>query len=297
MILLFVAILGVLQAVQAPPDTEIVVAALSQPTRGALTIGTPENVTRSPGYDNQPSFTPDGRAMLFTSNRGGAQTDIYRYDFDSKQVSRVTETPESEYSPTITPDGTHISVVRVEGDGTQRLWRFTLDGRQPEVLLTNVKPVGYHAWIDDHTLALFVLGQPATLQIADTRTGKAEIAARNIGRTIQRMPGGRTISFVERSADGSGAAAATLLVREFDPATKAITTLTKAVAGVTEAYYAWTPDGTLLMADSGGILAWRRGDTDWSRIANLTTLGVRGVSRMAVSPRGDRIALVIDAAR
>ena len=41
------------------------------------------NITRSPGYDNQPSFTPDGAAILFTSNRGGTQTDIYRYDVGS----------------------------------------------------------------------------------------------------------------------------------------------------------------------------------------------------------------------
>ena len=44
-------------------------------------------------------------------------------------------------------------------------------------MLADVKPVGYHAWADDHTLALFVLGQPATLQLADTRTGKAESPA------------------------------------------------------------------------------------------------------------------------
>jgi hypothetical protein len=65
----------------------------------------------------------------------------------------------------------------------------------------NVKPVGYHAWADDHTLALFVLGQPATLQIADTRTGTARVIARDIGRSIQRIPGSTpvsSISFVQR---------------------------------------------------------------------------------------------------
>ena len=133
------------------------------------------NITNSPGYDNQPSFTPDGGGILFTSIRGGGtQTDIYRYSVAAGTSARVTDTPESEYSPTMTPDGAHISVIRVESDGAQRLWRFTLDGRAPELVLADVKPVGYHAWTDDHTLALFVLGSPATLQIADTRTGKAD---------------------------------------------------------------------------------------------------------------------------
>ena len=58
-------------------------------------------------------------------------------------------------------------------------------------MLENVKPVGYHAWADDHTLALFVLGQPATLQLADTRTGTARTIASDIGRSIQRIPANR----------------------------------------------------------------------------------------------------------
>ena len=98
-----------------------------------LTVARPVNISNSPGYDNQPSFTPDGRHILFTSIRGGGQTDIYRYTIASRELSRVTETPESEYSPTVTPDRAHISVIRVEKDGTQRLWQFTLDGQKPEL--------------------------------------------------------------------------------------------------------------------------------------------------------------------
>src|SRR5258707_11489719 len=140
-----VAFAAVLQTAAPPPDTEIYLAPLSM-SGGRLTVGPPVNITSSPGYDNQPSFAPDGRSVLFTSLRGGAQTDIYRYDIAAGRVARVTNTPESEYSPTVTPDGAHISVIRVEADGTQRLWRFTMDGTEPELVLADVKPVGYHAW-------------------------------------------------------------------------------------------------------------------------------------------------------
>ena len=286
------------QTPAVPPDTEIYLAALHA-SGGTLTVGAPVNITNSPGYDNQPSFTPDGSAIFFTSDRGAPasvqglfRTDIYRYDIRSRKVSRITNTPEGEFSPTVTPDGRHISVIRVEADSTQRLWRFSIDGTQPEVVLSDVKPVGYHAWADDRTLVLFVLGQPATLQIADTRTGKADIVVRGVGRSIQRIPGGHTISFVEREAPAQEGSAPTLWIRELNPKTRAVTPLVRAVAGASEADCAWTREGLLLMAHGGALYAWRRGDADWTRAADLDALGLKGVTRIAVSPKGDRIALV-----
>ena len=273
-----------LQPATPPPNTDIFLASLSN-VAGVLTVGPPANATNSPGYDNQPSFTPDGRQMLFTSNRGGTQTDIYRYDIAGRTVARVTETPESEYSPTITPDGAHISVIRVEADGTQRLWRFTMDGRAPEVVLPNVKPVGYHAWADDRTLALFVLGSPATLQVADAQAGTASVVARGIGRSLQKIPGGTTVSFVQR--EGS-----VLHIRELEPKGGQITPLVDAVSGATEADCAWTPDGVLLMAYQDVLYGWRRGDATWKRVADLGAFGLHAITRIAVSPAGDRIAFV-----
>ena len=49
-------------------------------------------------------------------------------------------------------------------------------GESPDVL-RDVKPVGYHAWVDADHLALFVLGQPATFVLPSSHTGAAEIAA------------------------------------------------------------------------------------------------------------------------
>lgn len=272
---------------QAPPDTDIYVAPLAGSGR-SLAVGWPVNITNSPGYDNQPFFTPDGRGVLFTSARGGKQTDVYRYDLDSKQTTRVTNTPESEYSPTVTPDG-GISVIRVEADGTQRLWRFAMDGSDPRLLLPDVKPVGYHAWSDSHTLALFVLGPPATLQVADTGTGRARIVATDIGRSVQTIPGGRTISFVQRIRSGDTVRQS---IRELDPATDRVTPLVDAPAGSTDADCAWTRDGTLLVAAGGRLYRWTRGAAGWAMVVDLERLSLRGVSRLAVSPDGRRLALV-----
>ena len=268
----------------APPDTDIFLASFS--ARGQPAVSRAVNITHTPGYDNQPSFTPDGASLLFTSNHGATQTDIYRYEIAGETTTRVTDTPEGEYSPTVTPDGQHISAIRVEADGTQRLWQFTRQGTDPSLVLERVKPVGYHAWADDHTLALFVLGTPATLQLADTRRGNAVEIARGILRSIQRIPRSGTISFVDRDEDGS------LMIRELDPKTRAVTTLVAAVAGAKEADLAWTPDGELLMAEKDVLYGWRRDANSWIPLASLASLGMHGVTRLAVSPTGDRIAIV-----
>lgn len=290
----------------APPDTEIYLLPLKI-AYGTITLGSPANITNNPGYDNQPFFTADSRSILFTSIRpstavapGGApQTDIYRYDIPTAQTTQVTNTPESEYSPTLTPAGT-LAVVRVELDGqnTQRLWQFSANGRDPRVVLENVKPVGYHAWADDHTVALFILGAgngaPATLQLADTRSGTAKTLATDIGRSIQPIPASgapHAISFVQRERTNGKT---TLVIKELNPATQAISVLTPAVEGSTEADTAWAPDGTLLMAHGGTLYSWRRGQSGWAEVASLERMGFTGVTRLAVSPRGNWLALVAE---
>ena len=284
------------QAPPAPPATEVFVAPLTMAGE-KVSVGTPENISNSPGYDNQPFFAPDGRALFFTSARGSIsskcgspQTDVYRFDLQDRAVARVTETPDCEYSPTVTPDGKHLSVIQVEPDGTQRLWRFTIDGTNPAVILSDVKPVGYHAWVNHKTVALFVLGQPPTLQIADTGTGKAEVAATTVGQSIHRMPDGG-ISFVQQPAEGAQEPP-TIMRLSIENGKVVTKPLTAAVRGATQVHVAWAPDGTLFMAHEGALHAWKAGRDDWRRVADLAALGLRNVTRLAISPKADRIAIV-----
>src|SRR5438552_6242801 len=171
--------------------------------RDGIRFSQPVKITTFAGYNNQPSFLPDGRGILYTSIRA-KQADIYRYDLRSGATLQVTNTPESEYSPTLMPDGKNVSVVRVEADGTQRLWKFPLAGSAPSLILEKTRPVGYHLWIDDHTLALFILGangKPNTLQIVDVATEKAEIVVENPGRILRRVPHQNKFSFVHKISD------------------------------------------------------------------------------------------------
>jgi hypothetical protein len=104
------------------------------------------------------------------------------------------------------------------------------------------------------------------------------------------IPGTGRISFVVNRTPASGPPEVS--IRELDPQTRQVTPLVHAVKGATQADLAWTPDGLLLMAHADALYGWRRGEADWSRLVDLATLGLRDVTRMAVSPKGDRLALV-----
>ena len=283
---LLLGIFGPLPAhAQAPAGTDIWVFRLSD-GGSAVDVASGIRATSRPGYDNQPTFLPGARFLLFTAIDDAGQADIHRFDLREGTVEPLTRTaPESEYSATLMPSGERISVIRVEADSTQRLWSFDLQGGSPALVLRDIRPVGYHAWIDEDRLALFVLGSPATLQVASVETGRAEVVARNIGRSLHRVPAAGTISFVQWDEDLQGA------ISELDPATGDIKNLAPLLDG--NEFYAWTPAGVLVMGQGSRLFSWVPGSSrSWRELADLSAAGVTGISRIAVSPEGDRVAVV-----
>jgi hypothetical protein len=179
------------------------------------------------------------------------------------------------------PDDEGVSVIRVEPDGTQRVWAFGAGGGAPTPVLRDVKPAGYHAWIDANRLAVFVLGQPPTLQIADVTGGRPTVVAEGIGRSLLRRPSG-TISFVQREGEGWA-------VKEYDPAGKTVRPVVAALEGSAERDAAWGLDGTLFMTRGTEVHAWRPGQDGFLLVADPA---IGTLSRLAVSRDGRWMALV-----
>lgn len=265
------------------PGTDIWLADLSV-RDGRVAVGKPANVTARAGYDNQPAFLPDGSGFLYTRIGADGQADIWRYQIAQRRTSAVITTPESEYSATPQRGGRAFTVVRVERDSTQRLWRFAPPD-SPTVVLKDLKPVGYQAWTDAGTVVTFVLGDPNALVVADVGTGRADTAARNIGRALQPVPGRPAVSFVER-VDSTEAwlAEVNVINRE----TKRLVRLPPRAE-----FHVWTPLGIALTTDGAMVFQWDPvGGQPWTPVIDLAAEGLRGATRLAVSAKGDRLAIV-----
>ncbi len=271
--------LGTSLAFGQAPSTDVFVL----PVDGS-TVGAPQRITDREGYDNQPRFLPDASALVYSSIGDDGTSVIRVYDLVSGESDVLASVDESLYSPTPIPGREAISVVRDYGDLVQQLWAFPLDGGEPELLLPDVNPVGYHAWAGPESLILFVLGEPATLQSAKIGPGAGTVLAESPGRALGRIPGSSEMSYVDKSS------ADEWWLKAIDPTTGAARRLTATLSGRED--YAWAPDGAVWMGDDSRLYRWHPEVGEWQLVADLAEEGIHGITRLAFSADGSRLALV-----
>lgn len=245
------------------------------------------NISRRDGYDNQPFFTSDGGLLYYTSIRDDGQADIYRYDCTKKSVACLDRSAEtSEYSANQTPDRTGVSVVRVEEDSTQRIWEYDTEKEKWTVLAKKVEKVGYYAWIDESTLAAFILQDNNEHKLELIQDDKSSgTIAENVGRCIQKVPNKNAVSFVVKTEDA-------WLINHYNINDQTTTTLCQTMTDVED--FAWTPSGKLVAA-LGSVLYQLDPavtDNEWIPVADLSDYEITSISRIAVSPFGKHIAIV-----
>jgi len=76
--------------------------------RAADGSGAIEDVTRSPWAVYQPTFTPDGRHILFGSQEGGLVSAIWIMNLHGSNKKRLTKAAIEAGGPDVSPDGRHV---------------------------------------------------------------------------------------------------------------------------------------------------------------------------------------------
>lgn len=244
------------------------------------------------GYNNHPHFITNEELMISSSTPFESQPDLFTLNVNSKVRTKVTDTPAGEYSPRRMPDYFNFSAIRQEylpNDTLIRLWQFPMDrssnGRPVFKDLTNV---GYYAWLNSRDIVLYKVQNPNQLVKSDIYGGTEEVIAQNVGRCF--LPGsGGTLIYVQKQDGG----ASDIMVYDsrayFEDQKK------RKIAATLEGAedFAVTANGTVFMAYDSKVYTFTLGQSEeWEMLVDLSAYGIKGISRMALSPNGNRIALV-----
>jgi hypothetical protein len=250
--------------------------------KGIVQVKNGQNITNHVGYDNQPSFHTDKPLLYYASFNSEGRSDLKSYNFKSKVTENVTLTSEREYSPTLTPDKNFISCIIQRDNNAQDLGKYPVTGGEPSVIIDNLI-VGYHVWADNSHLGLFILGDPNTLHFLRLPTKEDTVIAENIGRSLHRIPGQRAISFVHKVSEKEW------LIKKLDTETMQVSTLGTTLPGRED--ITWSPNGMLFSSD-GEKLYWLDG-TNWRLIELPAVPALKGITRLAINAKGDKLAVVI----
>jgi tricorn protease len=121
--------------------------------------GKATRLTDSPAFDHAASFSPDGKSIIFLSDRTGHE-DIYLLEPDDVEhpeltkahkfkTKRLTDTPEGELNPQFSPKGDRVAFIR-----SGKLWTMKPDGTDQKVLAGDAQVFDYD-WSPDGKMVVY----------------------------------------------------------------------------------------------------------------------------------------------
>ncbi|MBI1781190.1 MAG: PD40 domain-containing protein [Sphingobacteriales bacterium] len=271
--------------IYAQSGSEIYLAKLTV-TKNQISIAAPKNISNHKGYDSQPFFHPSQPLIYYASFNDSGRSDIKAYNYQTNITKNFTTTEEREYSPTVTPDGKYISCIIQRDNGAQDLGKYPINGGTAEVII-NYMVVGYHSWIDDKSLLLFVLDDTAhnSLHYFNVITKEDVVMVQNPGRSLHKIPNENAMSFVEKVSDDGW------LIQKFDIKTRTISTITKTLPKRED--LCWLNNGTMLMSDGEKLFSFDpKKDKEWMPVKVQSSIPLKGISRIIVNKANNKIAIV-----
>lgn len=211
----------------------------------------PVRLTNDTAYDGQPTWSPDGTRIAFTSLRSG-NLDIWVMNADGTGAARLTTFAGADLSPTWSPDGLSLAFAS-NRIGTPDIWTMNHDGSGPRVLHASAAHEDSPDWSPDGQWVAFSSGhevvkirQDGALPLINlTQHGAVDAAP-------AWSPDGDRIAFTSMR-DGN----AELYAMAADGTGQTRLSTTPAP----ERSPSWAPDGTALLHDHHDGTAWQVAST------------------------------------
>jgi hypothetical protein len=267
----------------AQPNTEVYLMDLSY-SIDSLSVSNFRNISKDPGYDNQPSFQSNN-LVIFAGNNGG-QTDIAQYNirFDRKFWYH-RGSASSQYSPQRIPNSEHVLSVHLDSTGRQRLYHHHLTTQEYKEAHPDIQ-VAYFAMYNEHTLLGSVLGDDGMdIIVANLQTQLVDTLSYNSGRSFHKIPQSKSMSYTfvneEQNHD----------VYQLDMDSFESFFVAQLPIGVQD--HAWLNETTLLAGSGNKLYLYDLfGDGYWQKVADLSGNGIDDITRLSISPDGSKLALV-----
>ncbi|MBI2963639.1 MAG: TolB family protein [Deltaproteobacteria bacterium] len=118
-------------------------------------------LTKGPGLDAMPSWSPDGRRIVFHARRPAQKGDalptrkIWIIDRDGRNERRLSDGAAEEYHPVFSPDGSRIAFVS-EANGSRDVWLMDADGKNPLPLTDDPGLEDHPCWSPDGSRLAYV---------------------------------------------------------------------------------------------------------------------------------------------
>lgn len=247
-----------------------------------ITGGTPTRISEGLPYETQPRFSPDGKRIAFTSDRGGGDN-IWIMNRDGSDKRQLTnESFRLLNQPSWSPDGQYIVAKKHfttgRSLGTGEVWMYHVSGGDGVLLVKRPSeqhqkelgepifaPDGKHVYYTRNTTPgpIFEYAQDSNNQLFaieryDLETGKIDSVIGGEGGAVRPTPSpdGKKIAYVRREATQPRLYVRDLATGEDRKVYDALDMDMQETWAVTGVYpnMAWTPDSASLVVWAGGKL-------------------------------------------
>ena len=241
-----------------------------------ITGGTATRLTSGMAFDAQPRFSPDGKKIVFISDRSGGEN-VWIMNADGKDTTALTTGNNNMYvSPTFSPDGKYVVASKSGGlGGAAKLWMYHVDGGKGVALTANPAPPptlkqlgaafakdGRYIWYAARTgdWQYNAVGPQYQLYVFDRETGRTSQMSKRFGSAFRPAlsPDGKLLVYAARFETKTGLRIRNLETQQEDWLAYPVQRDETESRAPMDAYpgYGFTPDSKNVVVSYGGEI-WR----------------------------------------